>query len=408
LERISEVAQSQEWLERGRRVLIGNYARMPVVLERGEGALVYDADGKRYIDLFAGFGGAILGHAHPELVRAAADQAAKLWHVGNTFYSEPQIEFAERLNKHAFPGQAFFCHSGAESNEAAVKLARLRGQTKSPGRWKMVSLQKSFHGRTLAMIAATGNPAVKAGFGPEVPGFSQVEPGDFDALERAVDEQTAGIIMEPIQGEGGVNFYPEGFAKRVRQLCDARDLTLIFDEVWTGCGRTGRWFGHQHFTGDDGKPVVPDIMTLGKAVGGGLPVGVMYARPELAQLLVPGKHGSTLGGNAICMAVSRTIFDVIERDGLVTNAAVLGEHATARLKNEKRLAAKIAGIRGRGLFLGIELKQPPEKLVDRALERGIIINLTAKTVIRLAPPINIDKALWDQGLDALIALLSEP
>jgi acetylornithine aminotransferase len=271
----------------------------------------------------------------------------------------------------------------------------------------MISLNKSFHGRTLAMIAATGNPAVKAGFGPEVPGFSQVEPGDFDALERAVDDQTAGIIMEPIQGEGGVNFYPEGFAKRVRQLCDARELTLIFDEVWTGCGRTGRWFGHQHFTGDDGKPIVPDIMTLGKAVGGGLPVGVMYARPELAQLLVPGKHGSTLGGNAICMAVARTIFDVIERDGLVTNAAVLGEHATARLKNEKRIAAKIAGIRGRGLFLGIELKQPPEKLIDRALERGIIINLTAKTVIRLAPPINIDRALWDQGLDVLISLLSE-
>jgi predicted acetylornithine/succinylornithine family transaminase len=397
----------QEWLERGKRVLIGNYARMPVVMERGEGSLVYDADGKRYIDLFAGFGGGVLGHCHPELVRAAVDQAEKLWHVGNTFYSEPQIEFAERLSRHAFPGQAFFCHSGAESNEAAVKLARLRGQAKAPGRWKTISLNKSFHGRTLAMIAATGNPAVKAGFGPEVPGFIQVEPGDFDALERAVDDQTAGIIMEPIQGEGGVNFYPAGFAKRVRQLCDARELTLIFDEVWTGCGRTGRWFGHQHFTGDDGKPIVPDIMTLGKAVGGGLPVGVMYARPELAQLLVPGKHGSTLGGNAICMAVSRTIFDVIERDGLVTNAAVLGEHATARLKNEKRIAAKIAGIRGRGLFLGIELKQPPEKLVDRALERGIIINLTAKTVVRLAPPINIDRGLWDQGLDALISLLSE-
>jgi predicted acetylornithine/succinylornithine family transaminase len=401
------VSQTQEWLERGKRVLIGNYARLPLVMARGEGSLVYDADGKRYIDLFAGFGGAILGHAHPELTRAASEQAERLWHVGNTFYNEPQIEFAERLNTHAFPGQAFFCQSGAESNEAAVKLARLRGQAKSPGRWKIISFNKSFHGRTLAMIAATGNPAVKAGFGPEVPGFIQVEPGDFDALERAVDEQTAGILMEPIQGEGGVNFYPDGFARRVRELCDERELTLIFDEVWTGCGRTGRWFGHQHFTDKDGKPVVPDIMTLGKAVGGGLPVGVMYARPELAQLLVPGKHGSTLGGNAICMAVSRTIFDVIERDGLVTNAAVLGEHATARLKSEKRIAAKVAEIRGRGLFLGIELKHPPEKLVDRALERGIIINLTAKTVIRLAPAITIDRAMWDQGLDALVSLLAE-
>jgi acetylornithine aminotransferase len=397
----------QEWLERGRRALIGNYARAPVVMARGEGPHVYDVDGKRYIDLFAGFGGAILGHVHPDLVRAATDQAQRLWHVGNTFYSEPQIELAERLNRHAFPGQAFFCHSGAEANEAAVKLARLRGQAKSPGRWKIISLNKSFHGRTLAMIAATGNPAVKAGFGPEVPGFIQVEPGDYDALERAVDDQTAGIIMEPIQGEGGVNFYPEGFAKRVRELCDARELTLIFDEVWTGCGRTGRWFGHQHFTGDDGKPVLPDIMTLGKAVGGGLPVGVMYARPEIAQLLVPGKHGSTLGGNAICAAVSRTIFDVIERDGLVTNAAILGEQATARLKNEKRIAAKVAGVRGRGLFIGIELKQPPEKLVERALERGIIINLTAKTVVRLAPPINIERETWDEGLDVLVSVLAD-
>jgi acetylornithine/N-succinyldiaminopimelate aminotransferase len=399
--------QTQQWLERGRKVLIGNYARSPIVMERGDGAVLFDTDGNRYIDLFAGFGGAILGHCHPELTKAAADQAARLWHVGNTFYNEPQIELAERLSRHAFPGQAFFCHSGAESNEAAVKLARLRGQAKTPGRWKMVSLNKSFHGRTLAMIAATGNPAVKAGFGPEVPGFTQVEPGDFDALERAVDDQTAGVIMEPIQGEGGVNFYPEGFARRVRELCDAREMTLIFDEVWTGCGRTGRWFGHQHLAGADGKPVVPDIMTLGKAVGGGLPVGVMYARPEIAKLLVPGKHGSTLGGNAICAAVSRTIFDVIERDDLVGHAAVLGEHAVARLKNEKKIQAKVAAIRGRGLFLGVELKAPPEKLVEKALERGIVINLTAKTVIRLAPPINIDKQLWDQGLDVLVSVLSE-
>ena len=436
------MSRTQEWLERGRKALVQNYARSPIVMARGEGSLVYDTDGKRYIDLFAGFGGAILGHAHPDLARAAAEQLQRLWHVGNTFYNEPQVEFAERLNRHAFPGQAFFCHSGAEANEAAVKLARLRGQAKSPSRWKMVSLHKSFHGRTLAMIAATGNPAVKAGFGPEVPGFTQVEAGDFDALARAVDDETAGVIMEPIQGEGGVNFYPEGFAARVRELCDAREMTLIFDEVWTGCGRTGRWFGHQHFTKSPGagvqgpelrvqgapgstpagttaaevrtpnaelpeRYVTPDIMTLGKAVGGGMPVGVMYARPEVARLLTPGKHGSTLGGNAVCTAVSRTIFDVIERDDLVTHAAVQGEHATARLKNEKRLAAKIAGVRWRGLFLGIELKQPPEGLVNKALERGIIVNPTAKNVIRLAPPINIDRKLWDEGLDVLVSVLAE-
>jgi acetylornithine aminotransferase len=398
----------QAWLERGRTALIGNYARASLVMQRGEGSVVYDTDGKRYIDLFAGFGGAVLGHCHPDLVRAASEQATRLWHVGNTFYNEPQIELAERLNKHAFAGQAFFCHSGAEANEAAVKLSRLRGQTKTPGRWKMISLNKSFHGRTLAMIAATGNPAVKAGFGPEVPGFVQVEPGDFDALVAAVDAETAGVIMEPIQGEGGVNFYPDGFVQRVREMCDARELTLIFDEVWTGCGRTGRWFGHQHFTSSiDGAVIAPDIMTLGKAVGGGLPVGIMYATPKLAEMLVPGKHGSTLGGNAICAAVSRTIFDVIERDDLVAHAAVLGEHAVARLKNEKRIAAKIAGVRGRGLFLGIELKQPPEKFMEKALARGLIVNLTAKTVIRIAPPINIERQLLDEGLDVLMSILAE-
>jgi acetylornithine/N-succinyldiaminopimelate aminotransferase len=318
---------SQQILDRAGRALISNYARLPVVMSRGEGAFLWDNDGKRYLDLFAGFGGAILGHAHPALIEAATQQAQKLWHVGNTFHTLPQIELAERLNRHAFPGQAFFCHSGAEANEAACKLARLRGQEASPKRWKIITLTRSFHGRTLAMIAATGNPATRAGFEPVVPGFINVEAGDFDALAAAVDDETAGVLMEPVQGEGGVNVYPPDYAARVRKLCDEKNLTLIFDEVWTGCGRMGRWFAHQYFTDAANKPILPDIMTLGKAIGGGLPVGVMFARPEIAKLLVPGKHGSTLGGNPICMAVSRTIFDVIERENLLEHAAQLGEHA---------------------------------------------------------------------------------
>jgi len=375
-------------------------------MERGEGCFVFDTDGKKYLDLFAGFGGCVLGHCHPALIDAATAQAHKLWHVGNTFYTEPQIELAERLNKTAFAGQAFFCHSGLESNEAAVKLARLRGNQSKPGRWKIISLASSFHGRSLAMIAATGNPAIRQGFEPAVPGFIQVEAGDFEALEKAVDNETAGVLMEPIQGEGGINLYPEGYAAKVRKLCDERGLTLIFDEVWTGCGRTGRWFGHQHFRDAAGKVVEPDIMTLGKAVGGGLPVGVMFAKPEIAKLLVPGKHGCTLGANPICMAVSRTIFDVIEKENLVNHAAELGEHAIARLKNESSIRQKVASVRGRGLFIGIELKEPPEKLVERALEKGVIINLTAKKVIRVAPPINIDRKLWDQGLDLVIQTIA--
>jgi acetylornithine/N-succinyldiaminopimelate aminotransferase len=393
-------------LERGKRVLIGNYARQPVVMDRGEGCHVWDTDGRRYLDLFAGFGGAVLGHCHSALVKAATEQANRLWHVGNTFYTEPQIELAERLNRTAFEGKAFFCHSGLEANEAAVKLARLRGGQHSPKKWKVVSFNRSFHGRSLAMIAATGNPAVKAGFEPAVPGFTQVELGDLEGLVAAVDAETAAVIVEPIQGEGGIHPVPPEYAVELRKLCDAHGATLIFDEVWTGCGRTGRWFGYQHLTDAFGKAVQPDIITLGKAVGGGLPVGVMFARPQLADLLVPGKHGSTLGGNAICMAVSKTLFDVIERDKLLDNASTLGEYGVARLKNEPSLREKIAGVRGRGLFLGIELKSPPEKFVDKGLERGIIVNLTSQKVVRVAPPINIDRRQWDEGLDALIGLIA--
>jgi acetylornithine/N-succinyldiaminopimelate aminotransferase len=396
---------NQQGTARGQKSIVQNYARNPICMVRGEGSYVWDADGKRYLDLFAGFGGGILGHCHPELVSAATEQAKTLWHVGNSFYSPPQIELAEHLRAHAFPGQAFFCHSGAEANEAACKLSRLRGSTHNPHRWKIISLTHSFHGRTLAMIAATGNPAVRQGFEPDVPGFSQVEAGNFDALKKAVDEHTGGILLEPIQGEGGINFYPDGYIQKIRQLCDEKHLTLIFDEVWTGCGRTGKWFGHQHYLDANGKPIEPDIMTLGKAIGGGLPVGVMYAKPEIAALFVPGKHGCTLGGNAICTAVARTIFDVIARENYVSHAATLGELTIARLKNESSIKQKIADVRGKGLFLGIELKAPPEKFAEKSLARGIIVNLTAKKVIRLAPPINIDEALWHKGLDEVVQLI---
>jgi acetylornithine/N-succinyldiaminopimelate aminotransferase len=394
------MSYTQQVLERARKVLIPNYARQPVVMARGQGCWVWDTDGKRYLDLFAGFGGAILGHVHPALVAAATEQANRLWHVGNTFHTEPQVELAERLNRTAFGGQAFFCHSGAEANEAACKLARLRGSPNN--RWKIISLNKSFHGRTLAMIAATGNPKVREGFGPEVPGFVRVEFGDIDALAQAIDSETCGVILEPIQGEGGINLHPPGYVQRVRELCTEHGLTLIFDEVWTGCGRTGKWFGYQHLTDASGHPIQPDILTLGKAIGGGLPVGVMFAKPELAALMTPGKHGCTLGGNPICMRVATTVFDVIEQENLLDHAAAMGQRAIARLRNEPKLASEVAEVRGKGLMLGIELTRPPEKIVEKGLERGIILNLTAQKVIRLAPPINIPEHEFDRGLDLVI------
>jgi acetylornithine/N-succinyldiaminopimelate aminotransferase len=405
-------------IEHGKEVLIGNYARLPVVMVRGQGSHLWDSQGKEYLDLFAGFGACVLGHCHPELVAAINEQASKLWQVGNTFFSTPQIAFADHLNRTAFKGQAFFCHSGLEANEAAVKLARLKGQLATPKRWKVVSMNKSFHGRSLAMISATGNPAVKAGFEPMVPGFSQIDLGDLEGLSAAIDPETAAVMVEPIQGEGGMNPVPVEYAIELRRLCDERGVTLIFDEVWTGGGRTGKWFGHQHFTrspgfsagtssGKSGGAIVePDIMTLGKAVGGGSPVGVMFAKAEIAKLLVPGKHGCTLGGNPLLMAVAKTVFDVIERDKLTDHAAALGEYGMARLKNEKVIASKIVNIRGRGLMIGIELKDPPERLVEKGLAQGVAINLTAKNVIRLAPPINISRQEWDLGLDRVVQTIA--
>ena len=396
---------TQEILTRAQDALIGNYARLPLVMDRGQGAFVWDTDGRRYIDLFAGFGGAVLGHCQPDLVRAVQEQAAKLWHVGNTFHTLPQTELAERLARTAFPGRAFFCHSGLEANEAAVKLARLRGQDRK--RWKVVAMHRSFHGRSLAMIAATGNPNVRVGFDPQVPGFSHVDLGDLEGLTSAIDNETAAVIVEPIQGEGGVHPMPIEYAAELRRVCDDRGITLIFDEVWTGCGRTGKWFGYQHLTRADGTAIEPDIMTLGKAVGGGLPVGVMYAKPELAALLTPGKHGATLGGNPICAAAARTIFDVIERDDLLGRARALGEHAIARLRNEPRIRQKVAQVRGKGLFIGVELKEPPTGVVERGIENGVLVNLTSQKVVRLAPPINIDYDTWNQGLDLVVKTIAE-
>lgn len=387
-----------EMLERGKTALIQNYSRLPLVLTRGQGCRLWDSDGNEYLDLFAGFGAAILGHCHPALITAVKKQSEMLWHVGNQFYTEPQILVAEQLGRIGFAGRAFFCHGGADANESAVKLARLFGRQFSPARWKVISLNKSFHGRTLAMISATGNPAVREGFEPEVPGFARIDAGDLDTLRQAIDSETAAIMMEPIQGEGGVNLYPDGYLQSVRQLCDERKLLLIFDEVWTGCGRTGRWFGHQHYG------VTPDIMTLGKAIGGGLPVGVMFARPQVADYMTPGKHGSTLGGNPIAMAVSLALLDVIEKENLLAHAAELGQWAMSKLRGS---ASAIAEVRGKGLFIGVELKQPPDKLVERALQRGLNINLTAKTVIRLAPPINITRQELAHGLDLLSQVIAE-
>ena len=383
--------------------MVLNYGKMPAALVRGEGSRLWDADGKEYIDLFAGFGGTILGHAHLALVAAVTQQAGAVWATGNQFYTEPQVELAERLKRLAFDGRAFFCHSGAEANEAAIKLARISaanggtGGGSGGGRYKIISMQQGFHGRTLGALSATPTLEYQKGFFPLVPGFVNVPYNDLAALEAAVDAETCGVIVEPLQGEAGINVPAEGYLRGVREICDRHKLTMIVDEVWTGCGRTGKPFCHQY------AGIVPDVMTLAKALGGGLPVACMFAVPEKAAFFKPGTHGCTLGGNPICAAAAATVLEVMEKENLPARAAMLGEKVVRRVKEFKGAAsAKVKEVRGKGLMLGIELNVADGSgLVGAALARGLIINVTHKVVVRLAPALTVPEELLMRGLGIL-------
>ncbi len=382
---------AQQIVDRHVRHIIGNYSKLPVVITRGRGSTLWDADGKSYIDLFAGFGGTILGHAHPDLVKTIQLQAQMLWQVGNQFYTEPQVRLAEAIRQASFEGRGFFCHSGAESAEAAIKLARISG---GPHRKKIISMQKGFHGRTLGALSATPGPA-QQGFDPLVPDFIHVPYNDLGAVEQVVDEQTAAIIVEPIQSEGGMNVPSPLYIAGLRELCDQTGAALIFDEVWTGVGRTGKFFGHQHVG------VTPDIMTMGKALGGGLPVGGIWAVPQRASFFKPGTHGCTLGGNPICTAVSAEVFSVINRDHLLSRAEEGGKEIVRHLQSSRH-ASKIVDIRGRGLFIGVQLDMPDATAVlQRSIELGLIINLTQKNVLRICPALTISEAQLQQGMELL-------
>jgi acetylornithine/N-succinyldiaminopimelate aminotransferase len=400
--------------------MIVNLPRYPIAMVRGEGCRLWDADGKAYLDLFAGFGAPVLGHCHPALVEAVTQQAQQLWHVGNLLHTEPQTRAAAAITERCgFDGRVFFCHSGADANEAAIKLARLYGKANpggtdptDGGRFRVISATRSFHGRSFATMGATGNPAVRQGFEPLPPGFVNVEYNSLDAIRRELDDQTVAVLVEPIQGEGGIHMPDDGYLEALRALCYEHDLLLIFDEVWTGCGRTGKWFGHQHW------PVTPDAMTLGKGVGGGLAVGAMVATARLAELYDVRrtgavKHATTLGGNCLSMAVTARIFEVIEREGLLEHAAAMGTHAMTRLDAMRNKAPGLLGCRGKGLFLGIQLDpaagwfDKAGDVVLRCLERGLLIGNAGNDVLRLAPPLTIGRDDLDRGLDILESVLSD-
>jgi len=399
------------------RAMSINYGRYPVAMVRGEGSTLVDAEGKTYLDLFAGFGASVLGHCHKDLVQAVNDQAKQLWHVGNLFHTEPQTRAAEAIRKSGFEGRSFFCHSGADANVAAIKLARLHGQKNkgktTGGRYKIISTLGSFHGRSFGAMEATGQPKVYEGFGPMVPGYVHVKFNDLAAVESAIDDETVAVLVEPIQGEGGVNVPGDAYLSGLRALCDERDLVLIFDEVWTGVGHTGEYFGHQHWS------VTPDVMTLAKGVGGGLPVGVTHISPKFAELFDWRTHGhavhaTTLGGNCLSMAVTAKVFEVLERDGLVPRAKALGELLTDRLNKFAVRHPIIKDVRGKGLYLGIELNleaangrfEAGGDVVKTCMEQGVLINAVQGNVLRVAPALVIGDDELDRGIGVLEGVLA--
>ncbi|MBN1345982.1 MAG: aspartate aminotransferase family protein [Phycisphaerae bacterium] len=389
---------TQEILDLFDKYVIGNYGRTPVAIVRGEGSTIWDADGKRYLDFFPGWGCSLLGHCHPHIVEAIREQAGMLLHMDNTFYIEPQGKLAEWIATRGFGGKSFFCNSGAEAIEAAIKLAR---KATPEGRYKIVTMEKSFHGRTFGAMSATAQAKTRAGFAPLLAGFEHVPFGDIDAVKNVVDDETAGILLEPIQGEGGVNVPPDGYLSALRELCDDRGMLLLFDEVQTGCGRTGKWFGHQH---DD---VVPDIMALAKAVGGGTSLGAICAKPEVADHLTPGSHASTYGGNPLVTAAGVAMFEIIERDNLLARATEIEQYVFGKVEQLKSRFSFIESSRGRGVMIGIQLSIDGTGIVGEALKRGLRVNCTQQTVLRMLPAMTITNEQIDEGFQILADAMSE-
>jgi predicted acetylornithine/succinylornithine family transaminase len=385
------------------RYVIGNYTRYPVCLTRGEGSYIWDAEGTRYLDLFPGWGCGLLGHCPPRIVKAVQEQVAELIHVPNTWYTEAQGLLAKALSdRTTFDGRAFFCNSGAEANEAAIKLARLNGrETGANGsdRYKIVTMLNSFHGRTMGALTATAQPKYHQGVGPMLPGFNYAPFGDLDAVSKAIDAETIAIMLEPIQGEGGINLPPDGYLEGLRELCDRYKLLLIFDEVQTGMGRTGKWYTHQHWG------VKPDVITLAKAVAGGVALGGLLARPEVAEKLKPGTHAATFGGNPIACRAALATIETIETDGLLERAGHIGRTFQDRFDSLKARCPHIRDVRVKGAMIGLQLGTDGTPVVAECLKRKLLINCTHQTVIRLLPALSITDAQIAEGCNILEEVL---
>ncbi|WP_082673993.1 aspartate aminotransferase family protein [Thiohalocapsa sp. ML1] len=380
---------------------MATYRRLPVSFERGEGAWLWSTDGTRYLDALSGIAVCGLGHAHPGVRDALCEQAGRLLHVSNLYHIPAQETLGERLCAAAGMDSAFFCNSGAEANEAAIKLARLYGSGRGVQRPDIVVMEQSFHGRTLATLSATGNRKAQAGFEPLVSGFVRVPYNDLAAVETAAANRAAivAVLVEPIQGEGGVIVPDAGYLAGLRELCDRHGWLLMCDEVQSGMGRTGKLFAHQH------EGVAPDVLTLAKGLGNGVPIGACLARGAAAEVLVPGSHGSTFGGNPLACRAALAVLDALAEDALPARAAELGERIQIGLRDGLADAAGVVAVRGRGLMIGLELDRPCAQLVAAALAEGVLLNVTAERVVRLLPPLIIDDAQAEQIISTVVRIV---
>lgn len=374
------------------------YARFPIVLKNGHGCIVEDTDGKTYIDYLAGIAVCSLGHAHKGIAKAISEQAGKLVHVSNLYYTIPQTQLAEKLVKNSFADRVFFCNSGAEANEAAIKLTRKHAlENGKSNRYRIIAMEKSFHGRTMATLSATGQEKIRKGFEPVLDGFDFVPFNDIDALEKAITGETAAVLLEPIQGEGGVRCPDDGYLEKVRALCDTHGILLIFDEIQTGIGRTGKLFAYEHFN------IAPDIMTLAKALGNGLPIGAMLAKESVAGAFTPGAHASTFGGTPLITAAALEVLNIIETENILAHVEKTGAYFREKLLWLKGRHDDIVDVRGKGLLLGMELTREGVPVVNACMERGFLINCIQDKILRFAPPLIITS----QEIDALVACLDE-
>jgi len=385
-------------MNRADQVMAKTYNRFPIVLTKGQGCRLWDAEGREYIDFVSGIAVCNLGHAHPKVSEALSKQADVLLHVSNLYYTEPQIELANRLTQNSFADRVFFCNSGAEANEAAIKLARKYVKDKGEKeRYRIITMEKSFHGRTMATLSATGQDKIKKGFEPVLEGFDHIPFNDIDALRKSIGPSTCAVLLEPIQGEGGVRCPDPDYLKTVRRLCDETGILLIFDEIQTGMGRTGKLFAYEHFG------IEPDIMTLAKALANGLPIGAMLAREDVAESFGPGAHASTFGGTPIVTAASAQVIKVLLEENIIRHCEEMGAYFKEKLSGLKAGHESIVDVRGMGLLLGMKLNIEGDAIVNSCMEKGFLINCIQGNILRFIPPLIIEK----EEIDALIACLDE-